>query len=70
MGANDLELLSLLSLFIFLVPIFYINRRLRLFINKTIVVSVLRMCVQLGFVGLYLKFLFKYKSSALISLMC
>jgi putative ABC transport system permease protein len=65
MGAQDLELLSLLSLFIFLVPIFYINKRLRLSINKKIIISVARMCVQLGFVGVYLKFLFKYNSPIL-----
>ena len=65
MGARDLELLSLLSLLIFLVPVFYINRRLKLSINKTMIVSVIRMCVQLGFVGVYLKFLFKYNSPVL-----
>ncbi|MBC2703162.1 MAG: ABC transporter permease [Desulfobacula sp.] len=65
MGAQDLNLLSLMSLFIFLIPVFYINRRLRLTINKTMVTSIIRMCVQLSFVGIYLEFLFKFNSPVL-----
>ena len=62
MGANDLSVLSLVSLLIFLIPVFYINKRLRLSINKTMLTSVARMCIQLSFVGIYLEFLFKYNS--------
>ncbi len=62
MGAQDLGLFSLALLFIFLLPILYINHRLRLAINKTLAISVVRMCVQLGFVGIYLEFLFKFNS--------
>ncbi len=65
MGASDLEFLSLLSLLIFLIPIIYINRRLKLSINRAMILSVLRMCVQLGFVGIYLKFLFAYNAPVL-----
>ena len=65
MGAQDLNLLSLMSLFIFLIPVFYINRRLRLTINKTMFTSIIRMCVQLSFVGVYLEFLFKFNSPVL-----
>ncbi len=65
MGANDIEFFSLFLLLIFLIPIIYINMRLKLYVNKTILVSVFRMCVQLGFVGVYLKFLFKYNSPVL-----
>lgn len=65
MGAKDLDLLSLFSLLLFLVPVFYINARLKLKISSTVVTSVVRMCLQLGFVGLYLEFLFKFNSSLL-----
>jgi putative ABC transport system permease protein len=62
MGAQDLSVLSLASLLIFLFPILYISRYLKLKINKTIIVGMVRMCLQLGFVGLYLEFLFKFDS--------
>jgi len=62
MGAKDLSILSLISLLIFIVPIFIINMRLKLGVNKTMVVSVVRMCLQLSFVGFYLEVLFKYDS--------
>ncbi len=67
MGAKDLELLSLILLLIFLVPVLYINVRLKLSLNKTLLTSIVRMCVQLGFVGIYLEVLFKYDSPALNS---
>ena len=62
MGAQDLSFLSLTSLILFLIPVFFINRRLTLTINKTMITSIIRMCVQLGFVGIYLKYLFKFNS--------
>ncbi|MBC8442317.1 MAG: ABC transporter permease [Deltaproteobacteria bacterium] len=65
MGAQDLTLLSLASLLVFLIPVFYINRRLKLKINKTMSASIIRMCIQLSFVGLYLEFLFKFNSPIL-----
>lgn len=65
MGAQDLTLLSLASLFIFLIPVFYINRRLKLTINKIMTFSISRMCIQLSFVGIYLEFLFKLNSPVL-----
>lgn len=65
MGAQDLTILSIASLFVFLIPVLYINRRLKLTINKTIETSIFRMCVQLSFVGVYLEFLFKYNSPIL-----
>ena len=39
--------------------------RLKLGVNKTLVISVVRMCLQLSFVGIYLEFLFKYDSKLL-----
>lgn len=68
MGAQDLSVLSLASLFVFLIPVLYINRRLRLTINKTMITSIVRMCIQLGFVGIYLEFLFKFNSPVLNTL--
>ena len=65
MGAQDLNVLSLMSLFVFLIPVFYINRHLRLTISKTMFTSIIRMCIQLSFVGVYLKFLFKFNSPVL-----
>ncbi len=65
MGAQDLSILSLASLLVFLIPVFYINRQLKLTINKTISISIIRMIIQLSFVGIYLEFLFKYNSPVL-----
>ncbi len=65
MGAKDLGFLSLASLCLFLVPILIINRRLDLKITGSLIKSIIRMCVQLGFVGLYLEFLFRLNSPAL-----
>ncbi|CCK82487.1 ABC transporter permease [Desulfobacula toluolica] len=65
MGALDLSIFSLASFLIFLVPVFYINRHLGLEINKTMITSIVRMCIQLSFVGVYLEFLFKFNSPVL-----
>ncbi|MCP4718970.1 MAG: ABC transporter permease [Desulfobacteraceae bacterium] len=62
MGAQDLSILSLASLLIFLFPILYLSRYLKLGINKKIIIGMGRMCLQLSFVGLYLEFLFKFDS--------
>jgi putative ABC transport system permease protein len=65
MGAQDLSLLSLASLFLFLIPIFFINKKLKLAINKNLTIAITRMCLQLGFVGIYLEFLFRFNSALL-----
>lgn len=62
MGAQDLNIFSLGTLLIFLFPILYISRYLKLGINKDIIIGMVRMCLQLSFVGLYLEFLFKFDS--------
>ncbi len=62
MGAQDLNIFSLGTLLIFLVPILYISRYLKLGINREIIIGMVRMCLQLSFVGLYLEFLFKFDS--------
>jgi putative ABC transport system permease protein len=65
MGAKDLGILSLLSLGLFLIPVILINSRLDLKINRPLIKSIFRMCLQLGFVGLYLEVLFRVNSPAL-----
>jgi putative ABC transport system permease protein len=62
LGAQDLGIFGLISLLIFLIPVFYINKKLRLSINNTLFISIARMFIQLSFVGIYLEFLFKFNS--------
>jgi UDP-glucose/iron transport system permease protein len=64
-GATDISILSLVYLLVFLIPIIWINRKLVLGVNKDMLTSITRMCVQLSFVGLYLKYLFKFDSALL-----
>jgi len=65
MGAQDLSIFSLLSFLIFLIPVLYVGRYLKLNLNKAIITGSTRMCLQLGFVGLYLEFLFRLNSPLL-----
>jgi len=65
LGAQDLDFVSLASLLLFLLPVFYINRYLKIAINKSVSTSIIRMCIQLGLVGVYLEFLFKWNSPVL-----
>mgnify|MGYP001572214990 CR=1 FL=1 len=65
MGAKDLPIFQLLLLGLFILPILALNYRLKLHINATLLKSVVRMCLQLGFVGLYLEFLFRFNSAVL-----
>ncbi|WDP84237.1 MAG: ABC transporter permease [Desulfobacter sp.] len=62
MGAQDLSILSLSSLLIFLIPILIISQYLKLGLNRAILTGSLRMCLQLSFVGIYLEFLFRLNS--------
>ncbi len=64
-GATDISVLTLTYLLVFLIPIVWINRKLVLGVNKIMLTSITRMCVQLGFVGLYLKYLFQFNSALL-----
>ena len=60
MGARDIDIVSLALLFLFLVPVLWLGARFQLSLNRTILWSTLRMTLQLGLVGLYLKFLFAF----------
>lgn len=65
MGAQDISILSLSCFLIFLVPILIISRKLALGLNKAIITGTIRMCLQLGFVGLYLEVIFRLNSAIL-----
>jgi len=63
MGAQDIGTLSIALLLLFVVPILIISHRLKLQINKKISIALIRMIVQLTFVGIYLQYLFKLNNS-------
>lgn len=63
MGARDLDLISLAWAFLFLIPVIWLSWKLELGISRAIFISVVRMVVQLGFVGIYLKYLFRLNSA-------
>jgi putative ABC transport system permease protein len=60
MGAQDIDIFSLALLLVFLVPVLLLSGKFKLSLNKTILWATLRMTVQLGLVGIYLKYLFKF----------
>jgi len=60
MGARDIDIFSLALLLVFLVPVLLLSRKFRLSLNKTILRAILRMVIQLSFVGIYLKYLFRF----------
>ncbi len=62
MGAQDIGIVPLLSLFVLLFPIVILCRKMDLKISQTILSSTTRMAVQLCFVGVYLKYLFELDS--------
>ncbi len=62
MGAQDISILSLSCFLLFLVPVLITSRYLKLGLNRTIITSSIRMCLQLGFVGIYLEVLFSLNS--------
>jgi putative ABC transport system permease protein len=65
MGAQDISIPALFSFLIFLVPVLAISSKLSLNLNKTIIFSAIRMCLQLSFVGIYLEVLFRINSPVL-----
>lgn len=60
MGAEDISYLSLLFLALLVIPILYMNIKFKLLVNKRIIVSILRMTIQLSLVGLYLEYIFMW----------
>jgi len=63
MGAEQVTVVGIGILLAFLIPIFVVNKMIGLSINKSMIISVVRMIVQLLLVGLYLQFLFKWNYS-------
>lgn len=60
MGAEDISYLSLLLLALLVIPILYLNVKFKIRVNKRIIISILRMTIQLSLVGLYLEYIFKW----------
>ena len=60
MVAEQITVWGIGILLVLLVPIFISSKMLGLSINKDMIISILRMIVQLVLVGLYLQFLFKW----------
>jgi putative ABC transport system permease protein len=67
MGAQDIQILPLVSLFILIFPIIVLSSKMELNISNQIIRSTFRMTIQLSFVGIYLKYLFAL-NSALINI--
>lgn len=59
MAVNHISYLSILSLSVFFILVFIINKRYELPINKTMSIAITRMFIQLSLVGLFLQYIFK-----------
>ena len=60
MSAEQITVWGIAILLAFYIPIFISNRVLGLDINKSMIISIVRMIVQLLLVGIYLQFLFQW----------
>ncbi len=60
MGAKDITLFSLFLCFLLLIIPFLVVKILKLGLGKSIIISVSRMTIQLGLVGLFLKYIFDW----------
>jgi len=58
----DISIISLLLMLTLTVPIFIINRFLKLGINRSLGISIIRMSLQLTFVGVYLQYIFLWNN--------
>lgn len=56
---DNVSVTSLLLMLLLLIPIIISNKFLKIKLNKELLISVLRMCIQLIFVGIYLEYIFK-----------
>ena len=54
----DISIVSLALFLTLLLPVFFLNRSLKLKFNKELIISILRMILQLAFVGVYLQVIF------------
>ena len=62
---ETISYLGIISIAILIIPTLFINKYLEIKLNKDIVVSILRMFVQLSIVGLYLQYIFDLNNSLL-----
>lgn len=65
METAHIDIIHLLLMLIFVLPIIGLNRWLGIRLNKKIVISIVRMIVQLSLVGLYLQYIFDLNNSIL-----
>lgn len=56
---DNVSITSLLLMLLLLIPIILSNKFLKIKLNRELIISVLRMCIQLIFVGIYLEYIFK-----------
>ncbi len=68
MGTSNPTLPALLSFLVFLFPVLYIGKKLELAMTRPLLTGILRMCLQLGLVGLYLEFIFRLNSGLVNSI--
>ncbi len=61
MGAEQVTIIGLLAMTALLIPVMISNKMLGLKINKSLVIGVIRMALQLAMVSVYLQFLFRKK---------
>ncbi|MGD1822216.1 MAG: ABC transporter permease [Pleomorphochaeta sp.] len=63
--SNDISYLGIFYLCLLILPTLYINYRLNIQLNKKIIISVVRMIIQLSLVGVYLQYIFDFNNSIL-----
>lgn len=65
MAAKSIELVNLVLLMVWVVPIFFLNRVLGINNGKKIIIAIIRMVIQLSLVGLYLQYIFSLNNPVL-----
>lgn len=63
--SNEISYLGIFYLSLLILPTLYINYRLNVRLNKKIIISVVRMIIQLSLVGIYLQYIFDLNNSIL-----
>lgn len=58
----SVSIISLALILLLVLPIVVVNRLLKLKLNKNMIVSIIRMALQLTFVGIYLQYIFKWNN--------
>lgn len=59
---DNISYFGILYLIILVIPILIINKKLKIEINKSIMISIFRMIIQLSIVGIYLKYIFEFNN--------